>query len=91
MYVIVSFDIKFKTNQEKIESVIEHFGLRKIQNTLYIGELDNNEQNTLVKSINKIIKEYDSVLITRICQNYYLKKETCGREIKFNNDLFRIY
>lgn len=35
MYVIVSFDIKFKTNQEKIESVIEHFGLRKIQNTLY--------------------------------------------------------
>lgn len=91
MYVIVSFDIKFKTNQEKIESVIEHFGLRKIQNTLYIRELDNNEQNTLVKSINKIIKEYDSVLITRICQNCYLKKETCGREIKFNNDLFRIY
>ena len=91
MYVIVSFDIKFKTNQEKIESVIEHFGLRKIQNTLYIGELDNNEQNTLVKSINKIIKEYDSVLITQICQNCYLKKETCGREIKFNNDLFRIY
>ncbi|SEL22617.1 CRISPR-associated protein, Cas2 family [Methanobrevibacter gottschalkii] len=91
MYLIVSMDIKFKTNQEKIERRINHFGLRKIQNTLYIGELDKIEQNLLVKSINEIIKENDSVLITPICQNCYSKKETCGREIKFKNDLFRVY
>ena len=87
MYVVVSLDIKFKTKQKKIESTIEHFGLRKIQNTIYIGELNKIEQKTLVKSINKIIKEHDSVLIIPICQNCYSKKETCGREIKFKNDL----
>ncbi len=91
MNVIVSLDIKFKTNHEKIERTIEHFGLRKIQNTLYMGELDKTEQNFLVKSIKEIIKENDSVLITPICQNCYSKKENCGREIKFKNDLFKVY
>lgn len=78
MYMLVSFDIKFKTNREKIERVFECLGLRKIQNELYIGEMDNKEQNNLVEKINAIIKDYDSVLIMPICQNCYLKKETCG-------------
>ncbi|MFM5883661.1 CRISPR-associated endonuclease Cas2 [Methanobrevibacter gottschalkii] len=91
MYMLVSFDIKFKTNREKIERVFECLGLRKIQNELYIGEMDNKEQNNLVEKINAIIKDYDSVLIMPICQNCYLKKETCGREIKFQNDLYRVY
>lgn len=89
--MLVSFDIKFKTNLEKIERVFECLGLRKIQNELYIGEMDNKEQNNLVEKINAIIKDYDSVLIMPICQNCYLKKETCGREIKFQNDLYRVY
>ncbi|RPF51016.1 CRISPR-associated endonuclease Cas2 [Methanobrevibacter sp. A27] len=89
--MLVSFDIKFKTNREKIERVFECLGLRKIQNELYIGEMDNKEQNNLVEKINAIIKDYDSVLIMPICQNCYLKKETCGREIKFQNDLYRVY
>ena len=37
MYVIVSLDVKFKTNLEKIERIIEYYGLRKIQNILYVG------------------------------------------------------
>lgn len=90
MYVIVSLDVKFKTNLEKIERIIEYYGLRKIQNTLYVGELDNNERNSLKESIDNVIKEYDSVLILPVCQNCYLKKESCGREIKFDNELFRV-
>ena len=35
--------------------------------------------------------EKDSVLVIPICQNCYLKKENCGREIKFNSDLYRVY
>ena len=91
MYMIASFDCKFKTNQEKIERILQHFGLRKIQDSLYAGELENSERETLVKSIDEIIKEKDSVLVIPICQNCYLKKENCGREIKFKSDLYRVY
>lgn len=91
MYMIASFDCKFKTNRENIEKILQHFGLRKIQDSLYVGELENNERKTLVKNIDEIIRENDSILIMPVCQNCYSKKEYCGREIKFKSDLYRVY
>lgn len=91
MYMIASFDCKFKTNREKIEKTLQHFGLRRIQSTLYAGELDNSERETLVKNISEIIKDEDSILIIPICKNCFSKKDSIGREIKFKNDLFRVY
>lgn len=89
--MIASFDCKFKTNKEKIEKVLQHFGLRRIQSALYAGELDNGERETLAKNIDEIIKDEDSVLIIPICKSCFSKKEYCGREIKFKNDLYRVY
>ena len=89
--MLASLDCKFKTNKEKIENTLQHFGLRKIQSSLYAGELENNEREILVGNINEIIKENDSVLIIPICQNCYLKKQHCGKQIKFKNDLYRVY
>ncbi len=91
MYIIASLDCRFKTNRAKIENTFEHFGLRRIQSSLYAGEMDNGEREILVKNISEIIKDEDSVLIIPICQNCYAKKEYCGRKIKFKNDLFRVY
>lgn len=91
MYMIASFDCRFKSNQENIERILQHFGLRKIQPALYVGELDNTEREALVKNIDENIKEKDSILIIPICQNCFSKKEHCGREIKFKNDLYRVY
>ena len=91
MYMIASFDCKFKTNQENIERILQHFGLRKIQGSLYAGELENNEREMMVRKIDEIIKENDSILIIPICQNCYSKKEICGRRIKFKSDLYRVY
>lgn len=91
MLIIACLDCKFKTNHENIEKILQHFGLRKIQSSLYMGELDNNEREKLVENINEIVKETDSILIIPICQNCFSKKEYCGREIKFKNDLYRVY
>ena len=91
MYMIASFDCRFKTNQQKVERILQHFGLRKIQSSLYVGDLENNEREILVKNIEEIIKDEDSILIIPICRNCYLKKEFCGRKIKFKNDLYRVY
>lgn len=89
--MITIFDCKFKTNQEKIERTLQHYGLRKIQSSLYVGELDNDDRETLAKNIDEIIRENDSVLMIPLCQKCYLKKRTSGREIKFKNDLYRVY
>ena len=90
MYMIASFDCKFKSNQEKIERILQHFGLRKIQSSLYVGELENNEREMMAESIDEIIRENDSLLIIPICKNCYLKKDCCGREIIVNYQTFII-
>ncbi|WP_406536850.1 CRISPR-associated endonuclease Cas2 [Methanobrevibacter sp.] len=89
--MIVNFDCKFKGNQKNIEKVLQHFGLRKVQDTLYVGELENNEREQLQNNINEIIRPNDSLLIFPICQNCFLKKGIMGRKIKFKNDLYRVY
>jgi CRISPR-associated protein Cas2 len=91
MYMIASLDCKFKTNQENIENVLQHYGLRKIQSSLYAGDLSNDERKDLSENISQFTRENDSVLIIPICENCYTKKQTAGREIKFKNDLYRVY
>ena len=54
MYITASFDCKFKGNLKNIENVLQHFGLRKIQPTLYAGVLDNNERKILIENINQL-------------------------------------
>lgn len=91
MYIIVSIDCKFKTNKENIEDRLQHYGLRKIQSSLYAGYLDTNERKDLTRNIKEIIKENDNVLIIPICQSCFSKKENFGRKIKFNNELYKVY
>ena len=62
MYTIATFDCKFKTNKENIEKILQYYGLRKVQSSLYLGELDNNEREQLFEIVNEIIKENDSFL-----------------------------
>ena len=89
--MIASLDCRFKTNQKNIENVLQHYGLRKIQSSLYAGDLSNGERKDFSENILKITRENDSVLIIPICENCYSKKLISGREIKFKNDLYRVY
>ena len=91
MYMIASLDCKFKTNQENIEKIFQHYGLRKIQSSLYAGDLDNNERNDLCENIRNTIHDNDNVLIIPICQSGYAKKESCGRKIKFKEELYKVF
>lgn len=51
MYMIASFDCRFKTVQENIEITLQHFVLRKIQMPLYVGNLDNGERELLIENV----------------------------------------
>ena len=91
MYTIISFDFKFKGSRKNIERTLQHYGLRKVQTLLYAGDLENGEREILLENISKIVKKTDSVMIVPICQKCFSKMEKCGREIKFDNDLYRVY
>ena len=47
MYMLASFDCKFKSNRENIENIFQHYGLRRIQNSLYARDLNNDERKDL--------------------------------------------
>lgn len=91
MYMIIILDCKFKTNMKNIERILQYYGLRKIQSSLYAGDLNNNERKNLSENISKIIKDTDNVLIMPICQTCYSKKEICGRKIKFKEELYKVF
>ncbi len=91
MYTLISFDIKYKTNQMKIENSLRHFGLRKIQANTYIGKLNNIEILDLKENISKIINDKDTLIVFPICDMCYSKKESFGSEIKFKEDLYRVF
>lgn len=71
MFIIATYDVKFKTNREKIESIFLHYGMRKIQENTFIA--NNIEVNNLKKDIDEVIKENDSVLLMPICKSCYNK------------------
>lgn len=91
MYIIAIFDVNFKTNKEKTEKVLRHFGLRKIQTNTYIGKLNSMELTIFKKEIELVIRQKDSLLILPVCDKCYSKKETFGREINFTEDLYRVF
>lgn len=91
MNILAIFDINFKTNRLKIEDVLRHFGLRKIQSNAYIGKLDNLELGDLKNQIKLVIRQKDSVLIFPLCEKCYSKKENLGRKIKFQEDFYRVF
>ena len=89
--MVSGFDCKFKTNLKNIERILQHYGLRKIQNSLYSGDLKNDERKDLAKNISEIIRDADNVLIMPVCQSCYSKKEICGREIRFQEELYKVF
>ena len=55
--MIASPDCRFKTNQKNIENVLQRYGLRKIQSSLYAEDLSNGERKDLSANILKITRK----------------------------------
>lgn len=90
MYTIAIFDVSFKTNKEKIENGLRHFGFRKIQTHTYIAKLSNADLEIFKKEIELAVRVKDSLLILPICDKCYSKKESFG-EINFSEKLYRVF
>lgn len=91
MKVLVSFEIKFKTNKEKIISILKHFGFRRMQENLYFGDVEYDELYAMQSDIMENIREYDSILTIPICKSCYLKLNVFGRNLSFRDELYKIF
>lgn len=91
MKVLVSFEVKFKTNKNKLIEILKHFGFNRLQENLYFAELKYDDLYAMQIYIMENIKEYDSVLTIPICKSCYGKLNVFGRNLKFKDDLYRIF
>ena len=53
MNVLVSFEIKFKTNRERLIGILKHFAFKRIQGNLYFGDIDYDELFMMQTDIDK--------------------------------------
>lgn len=91
MNLILSFDIKFKINKENLLKILRHYGFKRIQESLYYAEIENNQFNNICDEIMENIKENDSIIIIPLCKSCYGKLNLFGRNIRFEEDLYRIF
>ena len=91
MNVLVSFEIKFKTNRERLIGILKHFAFKRIQENLYFGNIDYDEFIMMQSDIMENIREYDSIIIVPICKSCYDKTNTFGRNLRFRDDLYKIF
>lgn len=90
MKILISYDIKFKTNVEKLSNLLLSYGFKQIQKTIYFGEINIDKINKLKINITEITQEKDSVLFIPICKTCFDKKEVYGKYIEFQEELYKI-
>ena len=73
MNVLISFEIRFKTNREKLISILKHFAFKRIQENLYFGDIDYDEYFQMQSGIMENIREYDSIIMIPICKSCMIR------------------
>ena len=91
MKVLVSLEIKFKTNKNKRIDLLKHFGFNRLQENLYFGDIKYADFYAMEIYIMENIREYDSVLTIPLCKNCYEKLNVFGRNLSFTEELYKIF
>ena len=68
MRTLVSYDIEDGKIRNKISEACKDYGLRRIQYSVFIGDLNHNRRDELQQRLRKILgKNYGKILICPIC------------------------
>jgi CRISPR-associated protein Cas2 len=66
----VIYDIKKDKSRTRVSKICKGSGLYRVQKSVFLGNLEDNEKDTLELSINELIDEkYDSVYIFPMSKN----------------------
>lgn len=81
--IIIFYDISDNKTRNTISSFLLNVGFKRIQKSVFFGELNKKEKEELIKKLNKTIKE-DSLAIIEICSSCYEKIKKIGEVESFN-------
>ena len=90
MKYLIIFEIKFKTNMEKVQDILRDYGFKHIQNHCFSGNLNTVEFAGFKSKLSELVKEKDSLIIFPLCNGCYMKKEVYGRGINFEKEYYKI-
>ena len=82
MKIIITYDIiKNKTRNEIIE-LLFFYGLLRVQNSVFFGDLKKNKIKNIINGIKKIkLEENDSIYIFKICEKDFKNIKFFGKSI----------
>jgi len=70
MLIFVSYDISENKNRNDLIKKLRHFGLYRVQKSLFAGNLDLNERMNLLDTIEVFLSsDRDSVIMLPCCEN----------------------
>lgn len=66
----VVYDIKKNRSRDKVAKICKQSGLYRVQKSVFLGSLENNDKDTLELSVNELIdEETDSIYIFPMSKN----------------------
>jgi len=71
----VIYDISETKSRTKLSKYLQSFGLKRIQYSGFLGELDGNDRQILSKEVKKYVSGEDSIYVIPLC-------ERCVRLVK---------
>lgn len=70
MLTVVVYDISQNNQRTFLIKKLQHYGLKRIQKSVFMGYLNLNDRLDLAENLNTYLsKETDSIIIIPLCQN----------------------
>ncbi|MDR0912814.1 MAG: CRISPR-associated endonuclease Cas2 [Methanobrevibacter sp.] len=70
MLTLVTYDISENKNRTNLIKYLRHFGLYRLQKSVFAGDLNSNDRDELSQEIEYYLSgENDSILIFPLCDN----------------------
>ncbi len=70
MLTVIIYDIEETKNRNDLIKKLRHYGLKRIQKSVFSGYLDQEKRNKIKNEIEEnILSEKDSIIQLEICEN----------------------
>lgn len=92
MLLFIMYDIQSNKVRKKVADYLEAKGLKRVQYSVFFGELDRRHYQTVKETLLDIQVSYeneDSIMVVPIAEDEFRRLHLIGKEVDFELDLMR--
>jgi CRISPR-associated protein Cas2 len=78
MLVWVIYDISDDRIRGRVAQICKGYGLYRVQKSAFLGDLNNNETESIALECKELIEESDSVFVFPLCDDCFKKIKLIG-------------